>query len=128
MDGKALDLRSAHQQTLHLKENQLNRSDLDNFVACYLGRDGSPQPSVGDSVNRPYLSRHERKDSERFKTFPYEELIKRDKLNLDIFCLKDESLEDSANLPDPDVIAAEIVEDLQAALAQFAEIAADLKR
>ena len=42
--------------------------------------------------------------------------------------LKDESLEDSANLPDPDVIAAEIVEDLQAALAQFAEIASDLKR
>jgi hypothetical protein len=42
--------------------------------------------------------------------------------------LKDESLEDSANLPDPDVIAAEIVEDLQAALAQFAEIANDLKK
>ena len=41
--------------------------------------------------------------------------------------LKDESLEDSANLLDPEVIAAEIVEDLQAALAQFAEIAADLK-
>jgi hypothetical protein len=41
--------------------------------------------------------------------------------------LKDESLEDSANLPDPDIIATEIVEDLQAALAQFAEIAADLR-
>jgi hypothetical protein len=51
-----------------------------------------------------------------------------DKLNLDIFWLKDESLEDSANLPDPDIIAAEIVEDLQAALAQFAEIANDLKK
>jgi hypothetical protein len=51
----------------------------------------------------------------------------RDKANLDIFWLKDDSLEDSANLPNPDVIAAEIVEDLQAALAQFAEIAADLK-
>ena len=42
--------------------------------------------------------------------------------------LKDESLEDSTNLPNPDIIAAEIVEDLQAALAQFAEIASDLKR
>ena len=42
--------------------------------------------------------------------------------------LKDESLEDSANLPDPDIIAQEIVEDLQAALAQFAEIANDLKK
>lgn len=52
----------------------------------------------------------------------------RDKLNLDIFWLKDESLEDSANLPDPDILAQEIVEDLQAALAQFAEIASDSKR
>ncbi len=53
---------------------------------------------------------------------------KRDKVNLDIFWLKDESLEDSANLPDPDIIAAEIVEDLEAALSQFATIAEDLKR
>ena len=60
--------------------------------------------------------------------FSYENLLKRDKLILDIFWLKDESLEDSANLPDPHIIAAEIVEDLQAALAQFAEIASDLKR
>jgi hypothetical protein len=50
------------------------------------------------------------------------------KANLDIFWLKDESLEDSANLPSPDVIAAEIVEDLQAALEQFSAIAEDLKR
>jgi hypothetical protein len=53
-------------------------------------------------------NRHERKESERFKSFTYEELAKRDKLNLDICWLKDESLEDSANLPDPDTIAAEI--------------------
>ena len=50
-----------------------------------------------------------------------------DKVNLDILS-QDESLEDSANLPDPDIIAQEIVEDLQAAVAQFAEIAADLKK
>jgi type I restriction enzyme M protein len=48
-------------------------------------------------------------------------------VSLDIFWLKDESLEDSANLPDPDVIATEIAEDLQAALDQFAQIAADLR-
>jgi len=64
---------------------------------------------------------------ERFKRFDVADLLKRDKVNLDIFWLKDESLEDSANLPSPDAIAAEIVEDLEAALAQFAEIAADLK-
>ncbi|HEX7516303.1 MAG TPA: class I SAM-dependent DNA methyltransferase [Chthoniobacterales bacterium] len=73
-------------------------------------------------------NRHERKESERFKCFTYEELTKRDKVNLDIFWLKDEALEDSANLPAPEIIAADIVEDLQAALAQFAEIANDLKR
>jgi len=49
-----------------------------------------------------------------------------DKVNLDILS-QDESLEDSANLPPPEIIAAEIVEDLQAALAQFADIAADAK-
>jgi type I restriction enzyme M protein len=103
------DLRTNKHFTL--KENPLKRSDLDDFVACY------------NSKNR-----HERKESERFKSYTYDELIKRDKLNLDIFWLKDESLEDSANLQDPDVIAAEIVEDLQAALAQFAEIASDLKK
>ena len=114
------DLRTNKHFTL--KENPLKRSDLDDFVNCYFGGKRGSQ-SRGYSGNR-----HERKESERFKSFSYEELAKRDKLNLDIFWLKDESLEDSANLPDPDIIAAEIVEDLQAALAQFAEIAADLRR
>jgi type I restriction enzyme M protein len=54
--------------------------------------------------------------------------LKCDKINPDIFWLKDESLENSANLPDPGVLALEITEDLEAALAQFAEIATDLKR
>ena len=49
--------------------------------------------------------------------------MKRDKVNLDIFWLKDNALEDSANLPAPEIIAAEIAEDLQAALEQFATIA-----
>ena len=108
---KALDYDLRTNKHFTLKENPLKRSDLDDFVACY-----NPK------------NRRELKESERFKSFTYEELTKRDKLNLDIFWLKDESLEDSANLPPPNVIAAEIVEDLQAALAQFAEIAADLKK
>jgi type I restriction enzyme M protein len=110
------DLRTNKHFTL--KENPLKRTDLDDFVACY-----NPK------------NRHERKPTwsennpqGRWRAYDYEVLLKRDKLNLDIFWLKDESLEDSANLPDPDIIAAEIVEDLQAALAQFAEIASDLKR
>ena len=101
-----------------LKENPLQRSDLDEFVACY-------NPT----------NRHERKPTwsesnpqGRWRSYDYDELTKRDKLNLDIFWLKDESLEDSANLSPPDVIAQEIVEDLEAALSQFATIAADLEK
>jgi len=44
----------------------------------------------------------------RWRTYTYDEIITRDKASLDIFWLRDESLEDSANLPDPDVIAAEM--------------------
>ncbi len=58
--------------------------------------------------------------------YDYEELISRDKASLDIFWLRDESLEDSDNLPDPDVLAQAIVEDLEAALEQFREIASHL--
>jgi len=96
-------------QHFTLKTNPLRREQLDDFVACY-------NPS----------NRHERVEGERFRAFSYDELMKRDKASLDIFWLRDESLEDSDNLPAPDVIAAEIVEDLQAALDQFAQIAADL--
>jgi len=98
-------------QHFTLRTNPLKREDLDEFVRCY-----HPE------------NRHERTPGERFKPFTYEELLKRDKVSLDIFWLKDDSLEDSANLPDPDVIASQIVEDLQAALDQFSLIAAELKR
>jgi type I restriction enzyme M protein len=111
-----------------LKENTLKRSDLDDFVNCYFGCSSSPVESSARLSQRGGYSRHERNESERFKSYTYEELTKRDKVNLDIFWLKDEALEESANLPAPEVIAADIVEDLQAALAQFAEIANDLKK
>ena len=70
--------------------------------------------------------RSKRVESERFRRFTYDELMARDKANLDITWLRDESLEDSSNLPAPGVLAAEIVEELEAALAQFAELAASL--
>jgi type I restriction enzyme M protein len=103
------DLRT--NQHFTLKENTLQRTDLDDFVKCY-----NPK------------NRQNRKETDRFKSFTYEDLLKRDKVNLDIFWLKDESLEDSANLPAPHVIAEEITEDLETALEQFAEIAEDLKK
>ena len=96
-------------QHFTLKTNPLRREDLDDFVACY-------NPT----------NRHDRVESDRFRAFTYDELMKRDKASLDIFWLRDESLEDSENLPAPEAIAAEIVEGLQAALDQFAAIAADL--
>ena len=66
-------------------------------------------------------------DYERFHRFSYDELVARDKASLDIFWLRDESLEDTDNLPAPGVMAAEIVEDLQAALAEFTELAESLQ-
>ena len=63
----------------------------------------------------------------RWRSFAYEDLLKRDKLSLDLFWLKDESLDDGDSLPEPDVIAAEIADDLEAAMEQFAEIAGELR-
>jgi type I restriction enzyme M protein len=109
------DLRTNMEFTL--KQNPLTRQDLDEFVSCY-----HPE------------NRHERTPTwspdnpdGRWRCFTLDELMARDKVNLDIFWLRDQSLEDSANLPDPDVLAEEIVEDLRAALAQFEEIVADLR-
>jgi hypothetical protein len=63
----------------------------------------------------------------RWRSYTCEELLKRDMVNMDLFWFKDKSLEDSASLPDPDIIAAAIAEDLQAALDGFAAVAADLR-
>jgi type I restriction enzyme M protein len=92
-----------------LKQNALRYEHLRDFVEAY-----KPE------------SRRERVESERFKRFGYDELIQRDKVSLDITWLRDDSLEDMDNLPPPDVIAQEIVEDLEAALSEFAAIAESL--
>lgn len=88
-----------------LKTNRMNNDSLIDFVKCY-----NPE------------NRHKRKETERFKKFSYNELVSRDKANLDIFWLKDDSLGDMENLPDPDVLALEIVENLEAGLNSFKEI------
>ena len=100
-----------------LKTNPLSRSDLDEFVKCY-----NPK-----NRHRRQPTWCEKNPEGRWRCFDYEELVKRDKVNLDIFWLKDKSLEDSDDLPDPDVIAQEIADDLQAALDQFSSIANGLK-
>lgn len=124
-------------QRRSVDQNTLKRTDLDDFVACYHGRNGGTSSRTSKDLQKqvPPGNRHERKptwteknEKGRWRAYKYEDLIKRDKVNLDIFWLKDESLEDSANLPAPEIIAAEIVEDLAAALQQFAAIAQDLKK
>ena len=62
----------------------------------------------------------------RWRKFSYEQIIARDKNSLDIFWLKDKSLADLDNLPEPDVLAGEIIENLEAGLNSFREIAAVL--
>ena len=68
----------------------------------------------------------EKNSDGRWRAYTYEELVARDKASLDIFWLKDESLENSDNLPPPEVIAQEMIEDLEAALEQLRAIATDL--
>lgn len=93
-----------------LKESPLRFEDLQDFIKCY-----NPK------------NRHKREETERFKVFTYDELMQRDKVSLDIFWLKDESIEDSANLPDPDILARDIAENLESALGQFKSILEDLE-
>jgi type I restriction enzyme M protein len=91
-----------------LKQNKLALADFGEFIQCFKPEDRS--------------KRRESNKIERWKSFTYDELISRDKTNLDIFWLKDESLEDTENLPPPDVLAQEIVEQLEAALEEFRSV------
>ena len=101
------DLRTNKHFTL--KNRPLKEEDLQDFIRCY-----NPE------------NRHERAETERFKFYSYEELIGRDKASLDVFWLKDESLDNLDELPPPDVLQQEIIEHLEAALASFREVAASL--
>ncbi len=102
------DLRTNKRFTL--KERPMVRADLDDFVACYHSAHKS-----------------ERVEAERFRRFPLETVLARDKINLDIFWLKDDSLDDPDLLPPPDEVAAEIVESLETALEQFRHVGLMLK-
>src|SRR5437868_4742771 len=75
-------------QHFTLKENTLKRTDLDDFVACYFGEIEHGTKAKKEAGAAP--TRHNRKESDRFKSFTYDEVTKRDKANLDIFWLKDE--------------------------------------
>ena len=118
---KPLDLGPAHLRRaaldvkhLTLKMKLLQRADVDGFVACY---------RPGERHRRKQTWSRENEGG-RWRAFEY---TKRDKLNLDLLWFRDSGLEDSENLPEPEVLAAEIVEDLRAALEAFGAIARRLE-
>ncbi len=92
-----------------LKKNKMTFKNLKDFIDCY-----HPE------------NRHERQETERFKKFTYDEIISRDKTSLDIFWLKDKSLTDLDNLPDPDVLVEDIIENLESSLESLREISNNL--
>ncbi len=100
-----------------LKQNTLKRTDLDEFVECY---------KPGDRAERKTTWSEKKNPEGRWRSFTHDELLARDKTSLDIFWLRDESLEDSDNLPDPHILAEEIAEDLRAALEEIEDILGDL--
>lgn len=103
-------------QNFTLKQHPITREDLDEFVECY---------NSENRFNRiPTWS--EQNPNGRWRSFSYDELIARDKASLDIFWLKDDSIADNVDLPDPEVLAAQILDDLEVALQQFREIVEDL--
>ncbi|MGH7388760.1 MAG: hypothetical protein ACREM3_04795 [Candidatus Rokuibacteriota bacterium] len=96
----------------------MTRADLDEFVACY---------KPGERQKRK-ATWSEKNPEGRWRAFGYDEIAARDKVSLDLFWLRDESLEDSANLRDPHVLAQEIADDLRSALSQIEDILGDLEQ
>ncbi|GAK58816.1 N-6 DNA methylase [Candidatus Vecturithrix granuli] len=99
-----------------LKTDPLQYEDLQDFIACYMPENRYQRKETW-TENHP---------NGRWRKFTYDEIAARDKTSLDIFWLKDESLADLDNLPDPDVLALDIVENLEAGLESFKEIIATL--
>ncbi len=95
-----------------LKKKQMAAEDLTDFVQRY---------NPGNRHKRKETWSEENPEG-RWRKFSYEEILARDKTNLDIFWLKDQSLTDLDNLPDPDILANEIIENLESGLNSFREI------
>jgi type I restriction enzyme M protein len=92
---------------------------LKEFIECYNPTNRHKRKETFDASSNP---------DGRFRKFTYDEIIARDKTSLDITWLKDQSLADLDNLPDPDGLALEIVENLEAGLESFRSIIEQLKK
>ena len=95
-----------------LKQHPMSDADLQDFIACY---------NPGNRHERKETWSEENPDG-RWRKFSVDEILKRDKTSLDIFWIKDKSLADLDNLPNPDVLADDIIENLQSALESFQEL------
>ncbi len=93
--------------------------DLEDFVKCYNPKNRQKRKPTWDSEKNP---------DGRWRKYSYDELIARDKTSLDVFWLKDKSLTDLKNLPEPDELAEEIIENLEAGLNSFREVLAGLDK
>lgn len=100
-----------------LKKNPLKLDNLKDFITCYNSINRYKRQETWSEVSTGSTS-----PEGRWRKFSYEEIINRDKTSLDITWLKDKSLADLDNLPDPDVIAEDIIENLEAGLESFREI------
>ena len=102
-----------------LKKKPLRFEDLQDFIRCYHPQNRWERRETWDAEAHP---------EGRWRAFSYDEILARDKTSLDIFWLKDKSLADLDNLPEPDELAAEIIENLESGLARFREIVTALGR
>ncbi|MFN8278782.1 MAG: class I SAM-dependent DNA methyltransferase [Saprospiraceae bacterium] len=102
-----------------LKKNPLKFEDLADFIHCYNPSNINKRKETFDVEKNP---------EGRWRKFSYEDIIARDKTSLDITWIKDKSLTDLDNLPDPDVLAEEIIENLEASVESFREILGVLKK
>lgn len=100
-----------------LKKKPLRYDDLAEFVRCYNPENPEIRQETWHAENNP---------DGRWRKYRYEELIARDKTSLDVFWLKDKSLTDLDNLPEPDDLAEEIIENLEAGLASFRRVLTSL--
>ena len=100
-----------------LKKKPLRFDDLAEFVQCYNPENRGKRKTNWEVDKNP---------EGRWRKFSYEELVARDKTSLDVFWLKDKSLTDLDNLPEPDELAEEIIENLEAGLNSFREVLAAL--
>ncbi|MCW5890196.1 MAG: ATP-binding protein [bacterium] len=101
-----------------LKTKRMTRADLDEFVACYRPGDRNQRQATWSEAT----------PDGRWRPYAHDEILARDKVSLDLFWLRDESLEDSASLPEPHLLAQEIADDLRSALAQIEDVLGDLEQ